>query len=462
MKFRYPSIPPSVELVTHNLTCLAAAAAILLSPWLARWYQPLYNNVEVLAERSITSGDSGLLILAAAFFVFLRSLNMLPFFWGGLVLSARIPLPGNWAWVRGLLLPVLLVGGVFICVSEPSGVPWNYLAPLFILAVAMVLLPDLLSYHLILPTVVLVQLLLSFMWLDLAPVMLRFGFGRGDLPGVINMAADFLHAQQVLDLVAIIWFAAFFFSAISMAWVTGMTIKNHRRQVELEALRSQAVETRLQKEMLALVHDLKTPLMTIQGLNSLVAMQVKDEKLGQYIKRISGSVDKLSEMISEMLHGNVRTMITVGQLFDYVRSHVLLDAGDPTTITFNFGDGLPGLYVNHIRMTRVLINLIENALVAVRGREGPTIAISARRSSDGQVVIKVADNGQGVKADDLSQIWDYGYSTRDGSSGLGLFFVRQVVQTNGGTIDLISRPQQGTTVVLSFPGVMNDGQDSDY
>jgi signal transduction histidine kinase len=455
MKLRSLSIPPSVELVAHNLAWLAAAAAILSSLWLARWYQPLYNNVEVLVERSITSGDSGLLILAAATFVFLRSLTMLPFFWGGLVLSAKVPLPDKWAGLRESLLPALIIGGVFACISEPSGSPWNYLAPLFILAVAMALLPELLSCHLILPTVVLVQLLLAFEWFDLAPALARFGFGRGDLPDAIRMAADFLQAQKVLDFVSIFWFAAFFISAISVAWVTNMNIKNQRRQVELEGLRAQAVETRVQKEMLALVHDLKTPLMTIQGLSSLVAMQVRDEKIGQYANQISRGVDRMSEMISEMLHGNVGKIVTVAQLFDYVRSHVLLDADDQTVVTFTLGPGLPELQVNQIRMARALTNLIENALVAVRGREGSEIAVSAHRSDDGRVVIEVADNGQGVDADYLNQIWDYGYS-RDGSSGLGLSFVRQVVQNNGGTIELSSRPKQGTRVRLSFPGVKND------
>ncbi|MDA8337039.1 MAG: HAMP domain-containing sensor histidine kinase [Peptococcaceae bacterium] len=450
MKLRCPSIPYSVETVAHNLVWLAGAAAFLISPWLAHWYQPLYNNVEVLVERSITSGDSGLLILGAAIFVFLRSATMLTFFWGGLVLGVKLPLSGCPPWARELLLPVALAGAVFVIVSRWSGVPWNYLAPLFALAVALILLPDLLNHYIILPTVVLVQLLLAFVWLDLAPALSRFGFGHGDLPGTIEMAAEFLHAQKVLNLVAIFWFAAFFISAISVAWLVNVSIKNQRRQVELEGLRAQAVETRVEKEMLALVHDLKTPLMTIQGLSSLVAIQVRDEKLGQYADRISGSVDRLSEMISEILHGNVRNMVTVDQLFDYVRAHVLLDAEDPTVVTFTSTAGMPGLRVNHIRMARALINLIENALVAVRGREGATVAVCAEGTDDGRVVLKVADNGQGVEPDYMNQVWEYGYST--GSSGLGLSFVRQVVESNGGTIKLISRPKQGTTAELSFPG----------
>ncbi|HUW66283.1 MAG TPA: HAMP domain-containing sensor histidine kinase [Spirochaetia bacterium] len=469
MHLRHPSISLFTERASQYWTWPVAAAAILASPWLASLYQPLYNNVEELVERSITSGDSGLLILAAAIFVFLRSLSMITFFWGGLVLGVKLPLRGNRPWAQELLLPVVIAAVAFVFISEPTGVPWNYMAPLFILAVAVVLLPDLLRHYIVLPTVVLVQLFLAFLWLDLAPALARFGFGRGDLPSSIRMAAESLHDQRILDLVSIFWFAAFFISAISVVLLTSVSMnrmniirENQRRQVELECLRAQAAETRVEKEMLTLVHDLKTPLMTIQGLSSLVTMQVRDEKIGEYADRISKSVDRVSEMISEILHGNVRKMVTVDQLFDYVRAHVLLDAKDPTTVTFTCSADVPGLHVNLIRMARAFINLIENALVAVAGQEGGVIAVQALLAGNDQVVLKVSDNGQGVEDYYLTQVWDYGYSTRDGSSGLGLAFVRQVVESNGGTIEFISRPKQGTTVVLSFPGVGKHDQNPDH
>lgn len=460
-----PLIPPFVRISRHFQVLVPAVLLVFCSPWLTGWGQPLYNTVEDLVEKSILSGDSGRLIWAAAILVFLRTLIMLPYFWGAFALSAVLPLPVENPLLREVILPAFIVGPIYVLGNYHSGAPWNYLAPLFVFALSALFMPALLRHNIFLSTLIQIQLFLSFFWLDLAPALFPLGFGRGDLPDAIRMAAVFLDDERVLNLVAVSLFLSFFISAAAMAGLTALNIRHlndlretERREMQLERLRIQAAEARVEKEMLTLVHDLKTPLTTIQGLNSLVAMQVRGSRLEEYTRRISLGVERLNEMISEMLYDDVRKKVTVEQLIDYVRAHVLTRINTGGSISFDFASDLPPLRINFIRVVRALINLIENAITAVNDKDGGMILVRGFTDGEGNVILVVSDNGVGIAPEEMEHIWDYGFSVRGNSSGLGLAFVRQVVEKNGGRIQLVSEPNRGTTVTITFPGVTEDDQ----
>lgn len=468
MNLKFPSIPPSVNRFRPYLLSAPVILLLILTPWLNHAVQPLFNLVEDLVEKSILSGDSGRLIWAAAIFVFVRTLVVMPCFWGAFVLGTTLPLPEEPSWLRETVLPVVAAGIVYVLTSAHAGAPWNYLAPLFVLSIGLIFLPGLLGHNFFLPTLVLLQLCLAFFWLDLAPALSAPGFGRGDLPDAIRMAAIFLQDKQVLNMVSISLFLSFFISAAAVAGLTALNInrmavlrETERREMELERLRMQAAEAQVEKEMLSLVHDLKTPLMTIQGLNSLVAMKVEDAKISEYTHRITQGVDRLNDMISEMLYDEMRKKVTVDQLIDYVRAHVVARITTRGTIKFDIAPDLPALQINFIRVVRALINLIENAIAAINAKDGGVIQIRAGRDATGGVILVVADNGVGIDPDELEHVWECGFSGNR-SSGLGLDFVRRVVENNGGRIELIGEPDRGTMVTITFPGVKNDDQDSGH
>ena len=71
-------------------------------------------------------------------------------------------------------------------------------------------------------------------------------------------------------------------------------------------------------------------------------------------------------------------------------------------------------------------------------------------SGDGQIELSVRDNGKGVPEEQQEIIWHYGYSEKK-SSGLGLAFVKMVVERSGGTISMQSKWQEGTTISILLP-----------
>jgi two-component system, NtrC family, nitrogen regulation sensor histidine kinase NtrY len=95
-------------------------------------------------------------------------------------------------------------------------------------------------------------------------------------------------------------------------------------------------------------------------------------------------------------------------------------------------------------MEQVIINLITNSANALEGRPNKRIAVKAHLE-DGQVVIEVSDNGNGIPEKDLKEIFIPFFSTRREGSGIGLSLSKQIISQHGGRIKVKSIPDQGTS-----------------
>jgi signal transduction histidine kinase len=97
-------------------------------------------------------------------------------------------------------------------------------------------------------------------------------------------------------------------------------------------------------------------------------------------------------------------------------------------------------------LKEVLINLLENARAAID--EGGLVQICARPDGTEAVVIEVVDDGAGIDEGLLPRIFEPRFSTRSTGAGLGLPIVQRLVLAWGGTVDVTSRPGEGTTVSI--------------
>ena len=98
------------------------------------------------------------------------------------------------------------------------------------------------------------------------------------------------------------------------------------------------------------------------------------------------------------------------------------------------------IYADESQISRILINLIKNALEA--GAE--TVEISACPDSAGRVVIRVANDGEPISKESAGQIFIPFFTTKDGGSGIGLSLSRQIMRAHNGTLEL-SRSDRGRT-----------------
>lgn len=101
-------------------------------------------------------------------------------------------------------------------------------------------------------------------------------------------------------------------------------------------------------------------------------------------------------------------------------------------------------------LDQALINLVRNAIEALRDVPSGHITLSARRHPDGRVVIAVADNGPGIAVDQRDKIFVPFFTTKRQGSGVGLTLVRQIATAHGATVDVSQTPGGGATVSLRF------------
>jgi signal transduction histidine kinase len=102
-------------------------------------------------------------------------------------------------------------------------------------------------------------------------------------------------------------------------------------------------------------------------------------------------------------------------------------------------------------LEQVLINLIVNAIEAVKDHPTPRIVLSAEQTLSKKIIIKVADNGHGMAEEVLDKIFIPFFSTKKHGSGIGLSLCKQIMMLHKGTIQVHSKVGQGTAFMLQFP-----------
>ncbi|MCC2096688.1 MAG: PAS-domain containing protein [Hyphomicrobiales bacterium] len=116
------------------------------------------------------------------------------------------------------------------------------------------------------------------------------------------------------------------------------------------------------------------------------------------------------------------------------------------------GDNIGSFLADGKRMRQVLFNLLSNAIGF--SEPGQTVTLSAFRR-DGQIIFKVADQGRGIPAELLEQVFNRFHSHTVGSrhrgAGLGLSIVQSFVELHGGDVLIDSAPGEGTVVTCIFP-----------
>ena len=118
-----------------------------------------------------------------------------------------------------------------------------------------------------------------------------------------------------------------------------------------------------------------------------------------------------------------------------------------------FAQNFPHISADRRQIQEVLFNIIRNAAQAMdKDNKDAWISLSGS-TENGSVVIKIADNGSGIPADKIGQIFNPFFTTKEPGkgTGLGLFIVKQVIERNKGTIAVDSNEGVGTTFTLTFP-----------
>jgi signal transduction histidine kinase len=203
-----------------------------------------------------------------------------------------------------------------------------------------------------------------------------------------------------------------------------------------------------------ITHEVRNPLSSI-GLNAEMLEEETSGEARKLARAIVKEVDRLTEITEEYLRFArlPRPKLEREDLRELVLSLVAfmrqeLD-GHGVTVDVDLPATLPPVAADEHQLRQALLNLMRNAVEAMR--QGGRLTLRATRIADDDgrfIELTIADTGEGIAADHLQKIFDPFFSTKEGGTGLGLALTQQIVVEHGGKIEVRSEPGRGTTFIV--------------
>ena len=128
------------------------------------------------------------------------------------------------------------------------------------------------------------------------------------------------------------------------------------------------------------------------------------------------------------------------------------DAGHGVALRRTIPADLPAVRADPAQMEQVLVNLLQNALDAVAGRDGKReITLDAGRAAPGWIEIAVKDSGPGIADDMAAKLFTPFTTTKPCGMGMGLFIANAIVAAHGGDMRAANRPEGGAVFSFTLP-----------
>ncbi|NIQ96478.1 MAG: GAF domain-containing protein [Desulfuromonadales bacterium] len=212
-------------------------------------------------------------------------------------------------------------------------------------------------------------------------------------------------------------------------------------------------------EMAASVaHELKNPLVVVGGFaKRLMRTTAGDSKASQYAGTIAREVDRLEEMLANILAFSRKSIVCLALCdpAEIIDDALVLGRGGPNQEGIAYEvvveKGLPQIQGDEQKLRQVLVNLLVNARQSLNG-EG-RVTLRARRGmlrGEDAVVFEVDDTGGGIPSSIMRNIFNPFFTTREEGTGLGLPIAQRIVEQHYGHID-VQNSEQGASFRIALP-----------
>jgi two-component system sensor histidine kinase BaeS len=235
-------------------------------------------------------------------------------------------------------------------------------------------------------------------------------------------------------------------------------LRSVARAFNAMAARLAADEARRRDFVADVAHEMRTPLSVIQGQAEAIADGVHPadaEHIApildatRLLERLMDDLRTLAQVEAGALQ-LVREPLDIERLVEDVSAAFGAQAAAAgVKLTTEVAGGVGSLAGDPMRLQGVVANLVSNALRHTAS--GGSVSVSARRTGD-EVVLEVADDGEGIAPDLLPRVFDrFVRGPGSDGTGLGLAIARDVVSAHGGTISVKSGQGTGTTFTVTLP-----------
>jgi PAS domain S-box-containing protein len=120
------------------------------------------------------------------------------------------------------------------------------------------------------------------------------------------------------------------------------------------------------------------------------------------------------------------------------------------TVHLELGENLPKVVGDRVQLEQVLMNLMLNAIEAMRDANGE-LTMTSKPTDDGHLLISVSDTGVGIPTDKVDRIFDTFFTTKPQGTGMGLAICRTIVESHGGRLWAASNSGRGSTFRFTLP-----------
>lgn len=226
-------------------------------------------------------------------------------------------------------------------------------------------------------------------------------------------------------------------------------------QVSFESLRRAERLSAMGRLSAGLAHEIRSPLSAIEGALEIVARPgLEPERREEFAAVVKKELARLNEMLNHFLEfARPRPPqlkpTDLQRLMEEVCSLVSESIATRHVTTRCISPRLTAtIPMDPDQIKEVLLNLVLNASDAMSA--GGTIELWAAEQED-SVIINVKDEGVGIPAENLQQIFDPFYTTKPTGTGLGLSIAHRIIEQHGGKIEAKRNPDRGMTFSLVFP-----------
>ncbi len=207
-------------------------------------------------------------------------------------------------------------------------------------------------------------------------------------------------------------------------------------------------------------HEIGNPLNSLNIHLQLMERELKKlpaaqgERLREDLHVARDEIARLDQIINQFLRAIRPTqpelqLVSVNEIVTDTLTLLEQEISDrDILVEQELADGLPRILLDRAQLKQAFYNIIKNALQAMRS--GGILRIRTEASAT-QVIISIIDSGHGIAPEDIGQLFEPYFTTKESGSGLGLMIVQRIVREHGGTMEVESDKGRGTTFRIKLP-----------
>jgi PAS domain S-box-containing protein len=206
-------------------------------------------------------------------------------------------------------------------------------------------------------------------------------------------------------------------------------------------------------------HEIGNPINSINMILGILKAKLdtlSKESIREYVDRTMSQVSRVDYLLKSLKSFNMYETLDIRdvRILSFMEKFLPLVKDDfaktGITIESRISPEADSVSADARALQQVLLNVITNASDALVGRKDPKISINAWKIM-GMVLIRVKDNGCGMTAEQLKDVFKPFCTTKAQGTGLGLVITRKMLAKMNGTIEIVSQKDKGTTVNIFIP-----------